>query len=222
MLRVNNLVGFGAGAAGGVANILEYRSHTHTVAASTDVTIPSGIDAPEAGDFIIAMASGNGSTAPLTPPGWTLIVNDNPISSAEINIVAKISDGTETGSLQMFTSANDTDRGIVLALKSGLSSLGSIVDAEADGRNTDPSAQVKNASTLGNIPFIVFGYYASGTSVDPRVFTGDTPDGEEGGTEAWVKWKFYGAGSSPADITIDMDDEGSDNSLASAIIEVNF
>ena len=211
------------GGGGAVPEILEYRSHTHTVAASTDVTIPSGIDAPEEGDFIIAMATSDTTTSPVTPSGWTLIDSDNSLgSSNDVNIVAKISDGTETGSLQMFTNANDTGRGIVLVLKSGLSSLGSIVDAEADGTNGNPSAQVKNASTLGALPFVVFGYYASATPVDPRIFTGDTPDGEEGGTEAWVKWKFYGAGSSPADITIDMDDEGSINSLASAIIEVNF
>lgn len=216
MLRVNNLVGFGAG--GG--RILEYRSHTHTVVSSTDITIPSGI---RAGDLLIAMANSDAPTAPVTPSGWTLIAADNSLASlGDVNTVAKISDGTETGSLQMFTNANETGRGIVLALKGGVNSLGSIVDAEADATGSNPSAQVKNASTLGNLPFVVLAFYSSTTSVDPRTFTGDTPDGEEGGTEAWVKWRFYGVGSSPVDITIDMDDEGSGNGLASAIIEVVF
>lgn len=217
MLRVNNFVGFGAGGAGD-GNVLEYRSHTHTVGSSIDPTVPSGI---LAGDLLVAFGVKEFSTAVSTPSGWTRVDEDTD-ADGTIHMVAKIADGTETGDIVLFTSFA-ADKGMCVAFKGEMSSLGSMVDIAAQVTDGNPAAQVKNASTLGTTPFLVIGVYATqNATVDPRTFTGATADGEEGATEAWCKWKAYLAGSSPSDITIDMDGEGVGNALASAIIEVNF
>ena len=204
---------------GGADNVLEYRNHTSTVATDTNPTVPSGI---VAGDLLIAWAHAISEfKSPSTPLGWTSI--DSAAGSVgSSHAIVKIADGTETGSLELFATANIADNGLCLALKGGLASLGSIVDTDAARTDNDPPAQVKNASTLGVLPFVVVGLYASDGTVDPRTFTGDTADDEKGETRVWIKWKFYGADDTPSDITIDMDDEGVSNVLTSAIIEVVF
>lgn len=214
-LKVNNLIGFGVGG----VNVLEYNNHTHTDATNVDPTIPSGV---LAGDLLIAMALDGGiANGITTPSGWTSVASNEASGSVRGSIVAKVASGSESGSLSLFTSAV-ADAGIVLALTGGLTSLGSVIDPDAEATTGNPTAQIKNASTLGTLPFVVVAFYGAIGGVTTRTFTGDTPDAEKGATEAYVKWKYYAAGSSPSDITVDMDDDGGDNFLASAIIEVNF
>jgi hypothetical protein len=85
----------------------------------------------------------------------------------------------------------------------------------------NPVAQSVTASG-GTPPLVVFGGYRSNSAaVDPRTFTvGGSPakDGEVASTSnlSYLAWKIYN--SSPADVSVDMDDEGGTNMLQSGYI----
>jgi hypothetical protein len=84
----------------------------------------------------------------------------------------------------------------------------------------NPTAQVVTASG-GTPPLVVIGAYSSSGTVSPRTFT-PAKDGEINTTntgDQWLAYKIYNA--SPADVTIDMDDEGSENCLMSCYIRVS-
>jgi len=86
----------------------------------------------------------------------------------------------------------------------------------------NPAAQTVNASG-GAPPLIVLGcYVAAINAVNPRTFN-PAKDGEiqatavDGPEDLWLAYKIYN--SSPADVAIDMDDEGLFNALVSCYIQ---
>jgi hypothetical protein len=96
-------------------------------------------------------------------------------------------------------------------------------DAAGEVNDGNPSAQTVNASG-GLAPLVVFGAYSergSGGGVNPRTFTvggSAAKDGEVNSTSfCYLAWKIYN--SSPADVVVDMDDEGAGNGLQSFYIE---
>jgi hypothetical protein len=80
----------------------------------------------------------------------------------------------------------------------------------------DPAPQVVSASG-GVVPLIVLCGYRGALDVDPRSFT-PSKDGEiNPTTTVYLAYKIYN--SSPADVTVDMDDEGNGNALVSCYIQ---
>jgi hypothetical protein len=77
--------------------------------------------------------------------------------------------------------------------------------------SNDVSALVSSGAVGQTIPVIHLAYYNSDGSVSPRSFT-PAEDGEYGpSTVSFYKYKTYN--TSPAEVTIDMDDEGARNTL---------
>jgi hypothetical protein len=85
--------------------------------------------------------------------------------------------------------------------------------------NTNPTAQTVLAGA-GAAPLIVFGCYGSHSvgGIDPRTFTPAADAEITAASDAWLAWKIYNA--SPANVSIDMDDEGLLNTLQSFFVEL--
>ncbi len=132
----------------------------------------------------------------------------------------KIADGSEASAslTGMTTGSGSFANKILLCFRPDIPAT-SAVSADPDATITDanPSAQTVTASG-GTAPLIVFGCYASTGAVNPRTMS-PAKDGEmSSGTSFYVAWKIYN--SSPADVSVDMDDEGNNNMLMSCYIEV--
>lgn len=89
------------------------------------------------------------------------------------------------------------------------------------GQITTANPTAQNVEANGQTPpLIVLSGYASTGAIDPRTFT-PAKDGEVGGgindNQMWIAYKIYNTGDTPADHSIDMDDEGI-NYLASRYI----
>jgi hypothetical protein len=126
----------------------------------------------------------------------------------------KICDGSETGNITGMSGAVLNRK----ALVTFRATAAAVVALGADGENGavatgNPSAITINASS-GVPPLLVVGYYRSSGAIDPRTFTaGGSPakDGEISfhSNTMYVAWKVYL--ENPADVVIDMDDEGDFN-----------
>ena len=83
--------------------------------------------------------------------------------------------------------------------------------------NGIPAAQTVTASG-GTPPLIVFGAYSSSGTINPRTMSPAKNGEVANGTTRYIAWKIYN--SSPANVSVDMDDEGDGNTLQSCYIEV--
>lgn len=94
-----------------------------------------------------------------------------------------------------------------------------LTGTDFDGQYTtgNPTAQVKNATAVST-PNVVIAAYYSDAAISPTTFTGATPDLTLDPFSGFFIVKFVAFNSSPADITVDMDDEGGENVLYSCIL----
>lgn len=155
----------------------------------------------------------------FTQIGTTLSVTD------EVDVVTayKIAIGNESSTSILGMNGYYVEQKILLQFRGDLA-INSITVQDVSQQITDgnPAAQVCNASG-GAVPLIVIGTYSTfDATVDPRTFS-TTADGEisiDGPfNDQYIKYKIYN--SSPADTTIDMDDENVENSLQSFYLEVS-
>lgn len=217
MLGVNQLVGFGAG---GTPVELVYSASN--IANEDGAAIPTVSN----GDLIVAVELST-ATAPVTeivPSGWTSVffqsTDTGPGSDVTLACATKVANGGETGKV-FLTDDTTPIRSTVIVFSGNASALGSIVDANVEATAGDPADQVVNASTLGLAPKLIVAAYTSTSGVTTRTFSGDTEDGEvANSTIVYVKHLFYGASAAASDITVGKIDDGADNGLGSAIIEV--
>ena len=90
------------------------------------------------------------------------------------------------------------------------------VNSEATAGN--PTSQTVTSSG-GTPPLVVLGGYGADTTLTPRTFS-PAKDGEVNSSiYAYLAWKIYN--SSPANVSIDMDDNGGANILQSCYIEMS-
>jgi hypothetical protein len=218
MLQVNQLTGFGAG--GNLTTLTQVLSASDNDGAA--FTLPIGI---QAGDLIVVldMAGNSGGPAPsaVTPAGFTNAINAAGAASRTM-LSFKIANGTEGGTSVNGMNGEDEckltyvfrgDRPITAASAFGVNSQ---VDVAGN-----PSPQV--VAALGGVaPLIVLaGYGTIGLNfVDPRTFS-PAKDGEiavlsaGGALDMWLAYKAYN--SAPANVTVDMDDEGLDNLVSCGV-----
>lgn len=186
----------------------------------SSVSFPASI---LAGDIIIY--ADNASSYPsapsaVTPSGFTNIVNES-AAPYRAMVSYKLATGSESGSSTgMNGSIHDSK---IMAVFRGATAFNSlnIQDVSHSGITaSNPSSQLITASG-GATPLAVIGIYAdvnSSGNVNPRTFTGATADGElNQSTIMYMKYKIYNG--SPANITIDMDDEGFSNFLCGFYVE---
>ena len=167
--------------------------------AFSDTSPDTGITTPNNGDLMVGLFID-------TPTGFTSVVGPGP------RIAYKISDGTETSL---------SDPGILIVFR-GNTSISTVADFDGDFENTagNPSSQTITSGS-GIAPLLVLGAFLSDGTVNPRTFS-PAKDGEVNGTtgvgDSWLAYKIYN--SSPSDVTIDMDDEGSDQWLISIYLQL--
>lgn len=168
--------------------------------------------------FDIAINAGD-APALVTPGGFTNIYSTSSASPGHrIAGCYKIADGTETTLTGM---AGDLAAAKIATIFRGSSAIAAIAigDIAAESTNGNPASQTCNASG-GATPLIVFGSYDSGGSVDPRTFSPAADAEIAVFTFFFAKYKIYN--STPQDTTIDMDDEGVANGLASFYMEATL
>lgn len=182
-------------------------------AGATSIACPT----VQAGDLIVVLSYAVGSAAFVTPTGFTTILQSN-LSTTRQVISCKVSDGTESGS----TLNGMTGSGfgmIVVTFRGNVPLVAALVFA-ALGEVTDGNPAVQTVlSGAGGPPLIVLAAYSSTGSINPRTFT-PTKDGEvtNGGNNQYIAWKTYFGG--PANVDVDMDDEGTGNALQSAYLRL--
>jgi hypothetical protein len=199
-------------------------------ASSTGETItgPAGI---QAGDLLVLwdVANGLGATLPTTvvPTDFDIIVNVPGGEGESRGILsAKIADGSEASASLTGMNGAANNRKALYVFRGNIP-IAAYMTQDVGSQQTDgnPAAQTVNASG-GAVPLIVLGGYATrptGGSVNPRTFTVGGVGAKDGevsagaSTELWLAYKLYNA--SPADVVVDMDDEGQRNFLVSCYIE---
>ena len=204
------------------ASITEFATATST---AETITVPAAI---EAGDIIVLLdrahnlAAGGNPTA-VVPTGFVSINDQAAVRIRQI-LSYKPADGTEDSSTLtgMTGTANVMKQLIVFRpnVPPVSLSIGSVV---ANLQSTDPAGVVTLAGA-GSTPMIVLGAYGvegAGFLIDPRTFS-TTKDAEYNTTSAngdlWLAYKIYDNGETPADTTIDMDDEGNLNTIQGCFI----
>lgn len=176
-----------------------------------------------AGDLAVMLDQANSASngvppTTVVPSGFTSIVNTASAFSHRQICSYKILTGSESGSLTGMDGV-DSDSKAMLIFR-GSAPITSVTVGGVTGQQTtgNPTAQVPAASG-GTPPLIVIGAYGSDGSINPRNFT-PAKDGEiTPNVACYLAWKIYN--SAPADVTIDMDDEGTINLLQSFYLSVS-
>jgi hypothetical protein len=192
-------------------------------ATSTAATInfPASIIA---GDLIVLLdfaADAASIPTEVVPTNFTQIGTSLALANRRQVASYKLALGTESGALTgMDGNASDQKAMYVFRLNNIATSL-TVSTPNAQAAATDPTAQ--NVAASGGVaPLVVFGCYSCAAgAVDPRTFTVGgvgAKDGEiNASTLAYLAYKIYN--TSPADVSVDMADEGT-NYLKSFYIEM--
>ena len=193
-----------------------------TTSSAATITASNSI---QRGDLLVLVQRGTGaSVADVTPTGFTNIGSATLSTTDVISAKYKIATGQENGQSITGVNAASVNRKFLLVFR-GSGPLTSVTPADYAGEVTDgdPATQTINASgqTTPLVAIAAYNTAALGT-IDPRTFTvggSEASDGElsiGAGTFSYCKYKIYN--SSPADITVDMEDEGTKNGLQSFYI----
>jgi hypothetical protein len=216
MLQVNQLTGFNA------APALTTLTQVATIndATASSFTLPADI---RQGDLIVLINHSAAASTPVTvvPSGFTAILN---ISNANDRTILsyKLAGGDEDS--DVLSGMTGDGSGIVGFIFRGDVPITAVTVQDADSEDTtgDPTAQTVTASASTK-PLVVFAGYVTNGDVDPRSFSPAKDDEENvtnyisGTYDLWLANKIYN--TAPADVTVNMDDEGVRNMLLSCYIE---
>lgn len=203
----------GAAATGVLSTLTQVLSATSTIAT---ITFPSGI---QAGDILVLLDYARAGSNPtlVTPSGFTIPSGGNQgLNKTRLVFSYKLAVGGESGALTGM-SGNLAMAKMMYVFRGNVPvntlTLGAFNNEATNG---NPTPQVVAASGV-QTPLVVLGCYASeATVVDPRSFT-PAKDGEISAiNESYLAYKIYNA--SPANVTVDMDDEAGPNYLFSTYI----
>lgn len=190
------------------------------------VTAPANI---QQGDLLVLFDSAGqvGVNVPtIVPTGFTSINNvsiTDGFSFIRSICSYKVAVGNESSSsISGMSGANSNDKMLLHFRPNVPINALTVGDVDGSGITTNPAAQTVTSAS-GVPPLIVFGAYSADAAVSPRTFTvggSAAKDGEiNSSTFAYLAWKIYN--SAPADVVIDMDDEGAMNTLQSFYISVS-
>ncbi len=206
----------------GAARVSSITQQASATSSTSSIVVPTVI----AGDLILFMDL----ALTVSPPpssavssGFTSI-QDNSVDTGAIAgrqiISLKKADGTESGtSISGMTGSNYLK--IIVTFRGDVAAkLITAFSPQGEGTTGNPTAQVVPSSG-GAVPLVVIAAYFGDAGVNPRTFS-PAKDGEvANGTPIWVAWKIYNVGSTPADVTVDQDDEGTRNILQSCYIQMS-
>lgn len=193
----------------------------------SSLLLPAGI---QRGDLILVwdqkFISGGTPPASVTPSGFTEIVSSTDSIAGRANWSYRIATtGIEGGtSIAGMSGANGSFFYIVLRGDVDINTV-TVLDTAGEITNGNPSGQTVNASG-GVSPLAVVASWArstlaSGNAVNPRTFSpAETAEITDGSTIRFVKYKIYNITDTPQSHSVDMDDEGSGNTLQSFYLEI--
>lgn len=215
-------------AAAGITSIVQQAS-----AESQDITTITAPADINAGDLLILLdhVLNNGAApAAVTPSGWTQLLSVGAGAEAggfqnRLTVSYKIADGTEGSSSISGHLADDGNEKLLVTFRPD-TAITAVAATNSGGSNvnTDPVAVAVNAGSE-TPPLLALGFYCTpSAAIDPRTFTvagSPAKDGEVGHTSTtlYLAWKIYI--TSPANVSVDMDDEGNLNILAGGVLEVS-
>lgn len=185
--------------------------HDDAYSSTDQITVPAGLQAGDLMLFSDWAFAGAGSPSLVTPSGFTSWLN---LASGTFRFAVsyKIAVGSET----TLTGMNSVIDDKILAVYRPDVAITTITPSTPTSEITNGNPSSQNiAATGGTLPLIAFGFYVSGNGfdVDPRTMS-PTATGELNGGVGyhWVKYLLQNA--SLTDVSIDMDDEGTLNTLA--------
>lgn len=197
------------------------RKSSATSTAST-VTVPSGAGAPAAGDLMVLGDRSSGFQNPGTavPDGWAAMANMTDGAQNTQQLLWRQSDGTEGG--ETITGLGGTGNDIrkilvIFTSDAGIDTITADTSPNSAMQNSQPSGQTIDSSTR-DAPVIAVALYGASGAVDPRGFDPAADEEFTAATNFFLKHKIYN--SSPADISVSMEDEGNMNGLFSGWFDI--
>jgi hypothetical protein len=198
-------------------------AQSSSTSSSTTINAPATVNA---GDLLVMwdFSRGNPAPADVVPNLFTRITPNTFTLAGDHRAVAsyKIADGTEDGAAITGMTVGASGGYKAMYLFRGDKPIVSVTPGSVANESTtgNPAAQTV-ASGSGLAPLIVFGCYGTSGTVNPRTFTVAAVDAKDGeitpNVRCYLAYKIYM--SSPADVVVDMDDEGS-NGLGSFYLSV--
>lgn len=194
--------------AGSSLSLAFYTSATSTAAT---IAVPAEV---VGGDLMVLYDVAGGTPGSVTPTGWTLI---NSAASGAVRAVISYRIATNTDAGASVTGMDSTAMRKAMLVFRGPVVAVSVSSVGSQGTDANPAAQTVLAAS-GTPPLIVFGGYSCGNNpVDPRTFTVASVAAKDGevfaDTKSYLAYKIYN--SNPADVVIDMNNEGNNNLLNS-------
>lgn len=188
--------------------------HASAVSNAATVTVPATVQAGDVGilvDFIE-----NGATG-VTPTGWTQLADAADSTFQRIRVSRKILTGADAGATVTGMSASNNNK--VLLVFRGTAAIASVAAGSWNAQATggDPTSQSVTASG-GTPPLVVIGAAAinGGTAAFSTASPAFDATVATANADLLVGYKIYN--SAPSDHTIDMNDLGTRNALASGYL----
>jgi len=194
---------------------------------ATSITLPAGI---QAGDIIALWdkaASINATPTTIIPTGFTSVGNIFNSVPSSLTYLArsimsyKIASGSEGGASIAGMSSDGIVHKIAMVFRPNFTpSTATPKSVGGEVTVNNPASQTVSASS-GTVPLIVFGFYGqTNNAISPRTFS-PSEDGEiSTSTICFAKYKIYNGAATPANHSVDMDDEGDLNILQSFYLEI--
>ena len=162
--------------------------------------VPAGV---VSGDLLIAFHFSAGAANRNTIAGWTEVVYIKTNGVGMAVMLAKISDGTETGNINASTHGQPWNSA-VLAYDAGATSLTAADSGYQEVSKSQLSGITVLAATGATKPFIMVSVQA-GSATDPAgnlIYTPTAPDQTHGQPNAYYKTKYFDVGDTPVDQTV--------------------
>lgn len=185
---------------------------------TTSLTLPSGISA---GDIIVVynQAETSGGPAPVTPSGYTSIIDAGSGTNYRAIFSYKISTGSDSGAT--VTGMTQTPTIIALVFSTGKTDPIITVNSPVGSVSNSAPASRTVPSATGSVPLIVLGANRTETPGTIQMTWSPAEDASVPSPKAGrnVFYKIYS--SSPADISISQSDGGFGNILVSFYLSVS-
>lgn len=212
-LSLTNLSGFGSGG-GSPVTTLTFQTSASAVDANA-LTWPT----VAADDIAVIVTAGSGDTF-SAPSGFTqAYLQDDGIYYHAIYY--KICTGSESGTAMSGAAGAEVNDRIMLVFRPDAppTTIGATNIGHTTQTNANPAA-ITHTSGSDTPPLVVIGFFSASTNVTSESFS-PASDGsvDASGSFLVAHYKIYN--SSPANITVDMGDEGSYNMQTSISIEVS-
>lgn len=195
---------------------------TSATSTSQNFTIPA---ATQVGDVIVMVQASANNSAPeptnVVPTGFTQIFTQF-LDASRWTASYRIAQTGDAGATATGMNGAQFDEGVMMVFRPDVpaSAVEALSIASPVWIAGNPPAQVVTSSA-GPAPLVVLGFYEElgGGTVNPRTMS-PAKDGEaNAAASCYLAYKIYN--SAPADVTVDMDDEGIANVLASFYLAVS-